>query len=184
MTVSKLSRYAHVTEYVTSVTNYCVHRLVMFPILRRHEHVKCMRPWRRREPSHIMSWRIGTAQQRISIVDPAPWHEMFRRMYGVQVDLHVFFPRSFSHHLPVSGFIATTLLPIRRMRASGSGAPEPCPPGTASPSFMVESADNCPPCTLSFYCPEMGTYNATLKCTEGYYCPGGDALPTLCVLTP
>lgn len=60
----------------------------------------------------------------------------------------------------------------------GSGAPEPCPQGTASSSFQLVSADDCPDCTPGFYCPESGTYNATLKCTEGFYCPGRDTVPT------
>eukprot|EP00752_Nemacystus_decipiens_P010330 g9202.t1 len=60
----------------------------------------------------------------------------------------------------------------------GSGAPEPCPPGTASSSFGLSSADECPDCTPGFYCPDFGTYNATLECTESFYCPGGDANAT------
>lgn len=70
------------------------------------------------------------------------------------------------------------------MRTLGSGAPEPCPEGTASSSFQLVSPEDCPDCSPGFYCPELGTYNATSKCTEGFYCPGGDASPTRCVWTP
>jgi len=61
---------------------------------------------------------------------------------------------------------------------SGSGAPQPCPNGTASSSFQLVSVVDCPPCPPGFYCPDLGTYNATETCTQGYYCPGGDASPT------
>ena len=64
----------------------------------------------------------------------------------------------------------------------GSGAPEPCPPGTASSSFALASDGECPDCTPGFYCPNWGTSNATLECTEGFYCPGGDANATEYVL--
>ncbi|CAN0428862.1 unnamed protein product, partial [Hapterophycus canaliculatus] len=61
----------------------------------------------------------------------------------------------------------------------GSSAPTTCPAGTSSSSFNLASADQCPDCQPGFYCPGMGTYNATVECTEGYYCPGRDASPTL-----
>ncbi len=60
----------------------------------------------------------------------------------------------------------------------GSGAPQPCPEGTASSSFQRASEAECPDCPAGFYCPNAGTYSATEPCTAGYYCPGGDASPT------
>ena len=67
-----------------------------------------------------------------------------------------------------------SLRAIRYYANLGSGAPEACPPGTASSLFGLFSADDCPDCTPGFYCPESGTYTATLECTEGFYCTGGD----------
>lgn len=67
------------------------------------------------------------------------------------------------------------------VRTLGSGAPIPCPNGTSSSSFYLYGADQCIGCPAGFYCPDVGTNNATVLCTEGFYCPGKDSFPSLCV---
>lgn len=86
-------------------------------------------------------------------------------------------PPSCSRHPAVFAPIVIRYLQLDP-RTLGSGAPEPCPEGTASSSFQLVTAGECPECTPGFYCPDLGTYNATLKCRAGYYCPGGDANST------
>lgn len=71
---------------------------------------------------------------------------------------------------------------FHRVMSIGSGAPIPCPAGTSSSSFGLSMEEQCPDCQPGFYCPDVGTYNATVECTEGFYCPGRDAFPTRYVL--
>lgn len=60
----------------------------------------------------------------------------------------------------------------------GSGAPLPCPPGTASDSFGLTKETDCSPCEPGFYCPGYGAITSTEECLERFYCPGGDQYPT------
>ena len=55
----------------------------------------------------------------------------------------------------------------------GSSAPISCPYGTFSTSTGNKGVDDCLPCTSGWYCGSQGLIEPSGKCSEGFYCPGG-----------
>ena len=78
-----------------------------------------------------------------------------------------------------SGAAENDLCPFGHYCLLGSIAPFACPPGTIGASQGLENITQCTECPMGFYCPQEGQYNASLGCTPGYFCPGGDVDPTL-----
>ncbi|CAN0099917.1 unnamed protein product, partial [Heterosigma akashiwo] len=60
----------------------------------------------------------------------------------------------------------------------GSGAPTACEPGSFNNATMQTDASACVDCTAGYFCDHSGQFRAFKLCDEGYYCPGGDAVPT------
>mgnify|MGYP002008058305 CR=1 FL=1 len=78
-----------------------------------------------------------------------------------------------------SGAAENDLCPFGHYCLLGSIAPFACPPGTIGASQGLENITQCTECPMGFYCPQEGQYQASLGCTPGYFCPGGDVDPAL-----
>jgi len=55
----------------------------------------------------------------------------------------------------------------------------PCPVGTHAAYPSSRGLRDCQPCLSGFYCPSLATVTPLL-CSNGTYCPGGDAAPIVC----
>ena len=61
---------------------------------------------------------------------------------------------------------------------AGTGSPLPCPNGTESTAYGLQARSDCQACRAGFYCNSTGIVVSSSPCWAGYYCPGGDILPT------
>ena len=57
----------------------------------------------------------------------------------------------------------------------GTAVPMPCPAGTFSPDIGNSMESNCLPCTPAYSCQSEGLTAPDGVCSEGYYCPEGQA---------
>ena len=60
-----------------------------------------------------------------------------------------------------------------------SVTPTACLPGTYNGATGSQSVEACLPCQATKYCPDAGQPASVLDCLAGFYCPGGDVVPTL-----
>jgi len=62
--------------------------------------------------------------------------------------------------------------------SKGSSSPTACPPGTYSNSTQRNSVSQCNSCNPGYYCDLSGQTRSWKLCTAGFFCPGGDSVPT------
>ncbi|XP_049323141.1 zonadhesin isoform X1 [Astyanax mexicanus] len=55
----------------------------------------------------------------------------------------------------------------------GTPVPLPCLPGTLRPSVGGSSLEDCLACPSGYFCELRGLIQPSGRCSEGYYCPGG-----------
>jgi hypothetical protein len=60
----------------------------------------------------------------------------------------------------------------------GSPAPIKCPPGLMNAAQGMFNLSHCEDCTAGYFCNISATITPVEKCLQGFYCPGGDAVPT------
>ncbi|KAF6031636.1 hypothetical protein EB796_010068 [Bugula neritina] len=70
---------------------------------------------------------------------------------------------------------AETVCPPGRYCPQGSDTPTPCPAGTFSNESMNMMESDCTNCTAGYACVSPGLTAVSGPCSQGYYCPGGQA---------
>ncbi|XP_071505048.1 uncharacterized protein [Diadema antillarum] len=60
----------------------------------------------------------------------------------------------------------------------GSPSEVACPPGTYQPSQLARNITYCLDCLAGKYCNESGLAQPEGNCSAGFYCPGGQTIPT------
>ena len=74
--------------------------------------------------------------------------------------------------------ITLTVCPRGSYCDEGTAVPMKCPVGTFSNKLQNRNVTDCTPCTPGMYCYGNGLTAPTGPCSESYYCPGGQNLPS------
>ena len=74
--------------------------------------------------------------------------------------------------------IVLTVCPRGSYCEEGTAVPRKCPVGTFSNKLQNRNVTDCNPCTPGMYCYTNGLTAPSGPCSESYFCPGGQALPS------
>ena len=74
--------------------------------------------------------------------------------------------------------IVLKVCPVGHYCETGTSTPVKCPKGTFSNKQQNKNVTECSPCTPGQYCYSNGMTAPTGPCSESYYCPGGQYLPS------